>query len=439
MTALYTVHQNIRGIVMMMLYFLSLIQIGCLIASFEGKTKYLVKYILPVFLLTFTELIFLRYVNKQIVVYGELPSEKRWNWLFQFPAEAAGLMVLTICIFTFLSLYRILKYYRNSITVSSIKESIDNLPTGLSFSAPNGRILLANRKMEMLCHAVTGMDFQDAEQFWDILYSGFVSKDAESISGGNTPGIRLSDSTIWTFGKKLLTVEDHTVVQITAADTTELYELYELSEDIKENNRQLADMNIRLRQYGENIDSFVRSREVLEAKMRIHNEVGQALLASRSYLLHEAAPLQEADILKRWKYIVALLKKESAPQDFRRTWNYFADAADSAGVKIILEGELPDNEETVKMIVAAAAEALTNAVRHAGADELSIKLYESENKLEITFTNNGRRPAGEITEGGGLEALRLRLEEAGGSMKISARPYFVLNITLPMTAGGKLS
>ena len=436
MTALYTVHQNIRGIVMMMLYFLSLIQIGCLIASFEGKTKYLVKYILPVFLLTFTELIFLRYVNKQIVVYGELPSEKRWNWLFQFPAEAAGLMVLIIGIFTFLSLYRILKYYRNSITVSSIKESIDNLPTGLSFSAPNGRILLANRKMEMLCHAVTGMDFQDAEQFWDILYSGRVCKDAERISDGNTPGIRLSDSTIWTFGKKILTVENHTVVQITAADTTELYEL---SEDLKENNRQLAEMNNRLRQYGENIDSFVRSREVLEAKMRIHNEVGQALLASRSYLLHEAAPLQEADILKRWKYIVALLKKESAPQDFRRTWNYFSDAADSAGVKIILEGELPDNEETVKMIVAAAAEALTNAVRHAGADELSIKLYESENKLEITFTNNGRRPAGEITEGGGLEALRLRLEEAGGSMKISARPYVVLNITLPMTAGGKLS
>ena len=436
MTPLYTVHQNIRGILMTLLYLLSLIQIGCLIASFEGKTKYLVKYILPVFLLTFTELIFLRYVDKQIVVYGELPSEKRWNWLFQFPAEAAWLMVLIICIFTFLSLYRILKYYRNSITVSSIKESIDNLPTGLSFSSPNGRILLANRKMEMLCHAVTGRDFQDAEQFWDILYKGFVSEDAERISEGNTPGIRLSDSTIWTFGKKILTVENHTVVQITAADTTELYEL---SEDLKENNRQLADMNIRLRQYGENIDSFVKSREVLEAKMRIHNEIGQALLASRSYLLHEAAPLQEADILKRWDYIVSLLKKESAPQDFRRTWNYFADAADSAGVKITLEGELPDNEETVKMIVAAAAEALTNAVRHAGADELSIKLYESENKLEITFTNNGRRPSGEITEGGGLEALRLRLEEAGGSMKISARPHFVLNVTLPMTAGGMLS
>ncbi|MGN8631723.1 hypothetical protein ACTNEW_09135 [Blautia sp. HCP3S3_G3] len=436
MTALYTVHQNIRGIVMMMLYFLSLIQIGCLIASFEGKTKYLVKYILPVFLLTFTELIFLRYVNKQIVVYGELPSEKRWNWLFQFPAEAAGLMVLIIGIFTFLSLYRILKYYRNSITVSSIKESIDNLPTGLSFSAPNGRILLANHRMEVLCHAVTGMDFQDAEQFWNILCSGCVCNDAERISEGNTPSIRLSDSTIWTFGKKMLTVEDHTVVQITAADTTDLYEL---SEELKENNRDLTEMNSRLRQYGENIDSFVRSREVLETKMRIHNEIGQALLASRSYLLHEAAPLQEKDILKRWNYIVALLKQESVPQDFRRTWNYFVNAANSAGVKILLEGELPDNEEIVKLIVAAAAEALTNAVRHAGADELSMKLYESENKLEVTFTNNGRRPAGEITVGGGLEALRLRLEEAGGSMKISARPHFVLNVTLPMTTGRVLS
>ena len=180
------------------------------------------------------------------------------------------------------------------------------------------------------------------------------------------------------------------------------------------------------------MESYVRSREILEAKMRIHNEMGQALLATRSCLLQGFAPLQEKDILKHWQYVIALLKKKSEPEDTGRAWNSFIQAAGSAGVRILLEGEIPKEKATVTLLVAAAAEALTNAVRHGEATELSMKLRREERAIRVTFTNNGRNPEGKVTEGGGLESLRLRLEEAGGSLRIETEPGFALIAVLPV-------
>ncbi len=47
------------------------------------------------------------------------------------------------------------------------------------------------------------------------------------------------------------------------------------------------------------------------------------------------------------------------------------------------------------------------------------------------LSNNGAPPKGEITEGGGLSMLRLRVEEAGGSMEIRSSPDFKLMLSLP--------
>ena len=439
MTALFQIPSNFRVILMILLYSFLLLQMGCLLAALTGTEKYLVWQIVPLFLVSFLELILIRSVNEWMQLKEENIPQSVRKWMYQFPAEAAVFLVLILGIFTCYFLVKTVHRYQNFITGSSIKESIDNLPAGLSFSAPNGRILLANRRMETLCHSIAGTDLQDAERFWGILSHGSASeekipphgsacKKTERISYGDTPSFRLMDGTIWTFEKKSLNADGTSVVQITAIDTTELYRL---SENLQENNRQLTQMNIRLKQYGENIEAFVRNREILGAKMRIHNEMGQALLASRSCLIQETSPLHEKDILKQWKYVISLLKKETDPRDSKGTWKYFVDAANFAGVQIVLDGKIPKKEETVKLIVAAAAEALTNAVRHAGADELYLKLREEQHMMKITFTNNGRNPEEEITEGGGLESLRIRLEEAGGTMRTEVQPRFALIVTVP--------
>ncbi|MGN0355443.1 MAG: sensor histidine kinase [Muricoprocola sp.] len=432
MTALYLSHPYIRSVFMMILYLLTLVQIGCVMVSVRRKRRYLLKYLIPVFLFTYSEIVLLRYINEQMVLSGNLPVSKGWNLVFSLPQEVMGLVIALLCVATYYFYDALRKDDRNSLNSFSIKESIDNLPTGLCFSSPGGRVLLTNHRMITLCHKMTGDDLQDAGAFWNLLKSGTVSEGITCISPESSPVYGFPDGTIWSFERKQLHTEDRQVIQITASDITQLYQL---SEKLKKNNADLEQMNGRLRRYGENMVSFVRNREILEAKMRIHNEFGQTLLASRTYLVNGAAAPDSADILKRWNYVVALLKKECEPEDSINNWNSFVNAAVSAGVRINLKGELPKTEAMIRLLITAATEALTNAVRHAGADELTIQISHINETLEILFTNNGRKPSGEITPGGGLGSLRQRLEEAGGALRIESQPRFALYITLP--TGGK--
>ncbi len=48
----------------------------------------------------------------------------------------------------------------------SIKEGIEHLPTGLCFCDEDGLVLLTNRRMSDLCHAITGGALLDAGAFW---------------------------------------------------------------------------------------------------------------------------------------------------------------------------------------------------------------------------------------------------------------------------------
>ena len=79
----------------------------------------------------------------------------------------------------------------------------------------------------------------------------------------------------------------------------------------------------------------------------------------------------------------------------------------------------------------ASIEALTNAVRHAQADQLYINFSESfSGEKCICFSNNGKQPEGVLLEGGGLSSLRTKIEQAGGSMELHTQPEFCLIIRL---------
>ena len=110
----------------------------------------------------------------------------------------------------------------------------------------------------------------------------------------------------------------------------------------------------------------------------------------------------------------------------------------SSGINTQITGELPQPESVQRLFVEAAAEALTNAISHARAKTLFISLTETELSYSASFRNDGTRPDGEITEGGGLSSLRKKLEREGGSMEIKSRPDFELLVTLPKKGGHEL-
>lgn len=60
-----------------------------------------------------------------------------------------------------------------------------------------------------------------------------------------------------------------------------------------------------------------------------------------------------------------------------------------------------------------------------------IVIEEDDQKVSAVITNNGRIPAGEIVEGGGLSGLRSKVEGSGGSMSVSSFPRFSLKVVVP--------
>ena len=318
------------------------------------------------------------------------------------------------------------KFEKNSITRSSVKESLDWLSTGLCFAYKNGMVMLVNHRMNDLSHTIFGRDLQNANAFWKNLNDGETQAGIMRLSMGANPSFRLPDQTVWTFAREVI----DGITQLTAAETTRLNKL---TEELKEKNAELSAMNYRLRKYGENVDELTREKERLETKVRIHRELGQALLMTRRYLQGETDHRQELlDVLNR---NIAMLRLESESQKNDEPLDMLLKAARSAGIEVLITGKMPEQEDANRLFFEAATEALTNAVRHADAKTLCIAFSEDGTSYSVCFTNDGNQPQNEIVEGGGLGSLRQKTEQIGGAMEVLHQPKFVLKLIVPKKRG----
>ncbi|MBR3588081.1 MAG: hypothetical protein IKL16_00805 [Clostridia bacterium] len=319
------------------------------------------------------------------------------------------------------------RFRRTSISHNSVKESLDNLPTGLCFSNPNGMVRLSNYRMNSLSHIIAGEELQDAKTFFEQLKNGKVEENVECLSGGDEPVFRISDGTVWMFSRKEI---DEETVQLTAIDITSLYNL---SEDLRDKNRAIEGMNNRLRKYGETVDSTTRAKERLETKIRIHNSMGQALLTTRHCLNLPNTDFQF--IIDMWKKNISVLRPDGEYVEAVNPLESLIKAGEFAGVNVEIKGSLPDDDRAVQLFVLASAEALTNAVRHAEAKNLYVDFYEKHGVCYAEFTNDGDVPEKEIAECGGLGSLRSKVESSGGEMLTEISPRYKLKVSVNKERG----
>lgn len=85
--------------------------------------------------------------------------------------------------------------------------------------------------------------------------------------------------------------------------------------------------------------------------------------------------------------------------------------------------------ETETVLYHIAEEALSNAVRHSGADRITLLLEESGDMATLTIQDTGRgfareadQPAHDLGEHVGLSAMRERAEMLGGTFEIRTEP-----------------
>ena len=338
---------------------------------------------------------------------------------------------------------------RDKLSPGSVKESLDALPDGVCFFSEDGRILLSNRRMQHISSDITGIGILNGEKLWRCIEEKSVKTD---VSDGLV--ILTSDSKVWNVRRSEIEAEGNRINEIVALDVTEQYEL---RRELEERNERLNSVNERLRIFSRDMSRLTAEKELLDAKIKVHDDLGRSLLAFRAYLTAEPSKRDRSKLLPLWRYVISVMKKETAPSE---EWDVIEKTAESLHIQIEINGDLPAgladlpvSGEVRSAIMAAIRECLTNTARHAGGDRLFVLIKcgaeqgadhastsgnpsasgtapcaDAPHGIRIEITNNGRAPFVPIQEAGGLSNLRHMVERAGGIMTIESSPQFLLRL-----------
>lgn len=338
---------------------------------------------------------------------------------------------------------------RDKLSPGSVKESLDALPDGVCFFSEDGRILLSNRRMQHISSDITGIGILNGEKLWRCIEEKSVKMD---VSDGLV--IFTSDSKVWNVRRSEIEAEGNRINEIVALDVTEQYEL---RRELEERNERLNSVNERLRIFSRDMSRLTAEKELLDAKIKVHDDLGRSLLAFRAYLTAEPSKRDRSKLLPLWRYVISVMKKETAPSE---EWDAIEKTAESLHIQIEINGDLPAGPAGLPVsgaarsaIMAAIRECLTNTARHAGGDRLFVLIKcgveqgadhastsgnpsasgtapcaDAPHGIRVEITNNGRMPLTPVQEAGGLSNLRHMVERAGGNMTIESSPQFLLRL-----------
>ena len=357
-----------------------------------------------------------------------------------------GIIILLLLFRFSRLLHRLVEHRQRLLKPRAIRETVDYLPSGICFAAPSGSPLLTNRKMNELIFRLTGHVIMNVRLAWDELctYTGvngcvklndpwissdyFVNEEDEEAEAGVF--FSLPDNSIWQFQLKELTDDYPHYIQLEATDISELYEL---SRELYDNNQRLAEQYERQQRLLSDIVEINHAKEILSMKMRIHDDLGRSILTTKQHLSNGTLTENIPSLSELWSNTIRCL------EDYTQIYTDSASlpeielqkAADMIGCRISYSGERPVGRKTTLLFYAAVREALTNAVRHAAANELYVMIQSTAGGYHVEIADNGNKPVFLITEGNGLSNLRRRLEQEGASLKISRSNGVVLSMELP--------
>ena len=328
-----------------------------------------------------------------------------WVWLVVFSALTAASGVLIG--------YNI-HFGRTAVTPGAIKLFLDKIPCGVCCYRDNGRVLFSNICINDICLSLTGSPLLNGNHF------------REAASGG----IKNVSGKVWRFSFRDIILQGETLHEITATDITDEYAH---TRQLEKDRAELAQLNNELGEYYLSIDESVRHREILQAKVNIHDEMnGLMLLTSAA----KSTDTEEIDrIFSLWARNALLLCREAAEVSGVRDISDIRDLASALKLNVSWQEPGPEalSGEQRKLIFSAAGEAVINAVKHAGATDMSVNFEEDDLYYYCRFSNNGRLPKGDVHFTGGLANLARLAEKQGASVSVSSDKTFVLSLSIPKT------
>ena len=334
---------------------------------------------------------------------------------------AVPLAVITAAQFVFFMQMR--KHKNTQVTVMSIKEAVDMLSDGLCYYYDDGRVKLVNHTMNVIAGDVLSGNVTDGVRLWEYLLQG-RSSGGEFLQTGEKPVFRTSGNSVYSITLSKKQMSGTYVNELIATDITDEYTL---QEKLNEKNERLMQQKKRLLEMNERITDLTIEKEILQAKINIHDDLGKSLIAIRQYM---SGSIDRNDMLYTVDKNIRLLDAQGSP-DTVDDYAAVMRAAKDVGIGINITGVLPNDPDNRQVVSAALRECITNTFRHAGGDKLFVNVIRDDGcGTVVEFTNNGADPEDEIKESGGLASLRDLAEQKGVRMTVVSKPHFSLRLEL---------
>lgn len=333
--------------------------------------------------------------SKLSVLSGGLP----WvGWLFAFAALTAAAAFLLV---------KNIRYDKTYITNRTIKLYLDRVPCGICCWRENGRVLFSNICMNRLCEVLTGEQLLNGRQFSDAVGDGIVN----------------ADGRVRRFLSREILLNNERLYEIIASDITDEYAK---TEALKKDKEELSRLNRELSDYYLGIDESVRRREILQAKIKIHDEMNRLMLSTVAADKNDTETLDE--IFSLWEQNALLLSVSSDKKRGQHNISSVKSLAKSLGLRLIWREESLSelNGSQKELFFFTAREAVVNAVKHADAEEMRISFEKTRDKLIFRFSNDGKMPLGEVNFEGGLSNIARLAQKQGATLHTEVGERFEL-------------
>lgn len=306
---------------------------------------------------------------------------------------------------------------------NAVKEALDRLPAAVCYFDYAGSVKLCNKSMYDLFRKIVQSDLQNYGELKQALED--CDRATGIIRDGNL--FLFPDGKVWKYSEGEVKTADGSVY--TEAVFSDVTELYEKRQKLKQQSEELKKMYQELEVLSENVREAAKEQEILNMKSRLHDQMNMGVAAIRKILRQNTVSEENDAAVVQFRRAISVLREENAyPQD--DVAEFIRDAAVS-GIQVKITGTLPENEETLRLLLPVMREACVNAARHADAAVLYVTVEKCPETVTLRMTNDGRPPEEEVIPRGGLADLGKKLAEEGGRMEIRSRPVFELTVTLP--------
>lgn len=309
------------------------------------------------------------------------------------------------------------------INAYSVKQALDTLGSGICYYKESGMVKLVNTRMDEISEILCGESVRNGNQFYDLL----TKKSAEFGNTGQSL-FETDDKKVFWFVRNEMMLQNEKAFELIVTDITEEYLR---SKELEVKQKEAEKVSDSFRDLAKQAQTAAMEREVLQARINLHDELGKISLLAKKYL--ESGSLEnltEKDLVREWINTLEAIKRDVS-EGYEYDFDKARRTAQLLGAALEADEIFAEDKQKRSVVSQALICALNNAVRHGKADKVWMSAQdEKDGKKLIVIDNNGLPARQDSTEKGGLKSLRKNVEALGGDMKVMWEKNAELRITI---------